>query len=113
MKIASENWKWLGHAGHFIGSRECRFHLNTQVGNWLISTVGEWHPNPDKPKVPIGSFDMFYETMVFRLGRKACHCGCGARDPVNWIEEDGTRYKTAAEATEGHLRMCNRYAEIG
>jgi hypothetical protein len=36
--------KWFGHAGHFILGHRCRFHLCTQVGKYLVSTVGElWH----------------------------------------------------------------------
>lgn len=33
--------QWFGHAAHFIGGSHCRFHLATQVGNYLVSTVGE------------------------------------------------------------------------
>jgi hypothetical protein len=36
--------KWFGHAGHFICSDKCRFHLTTLVGKYLISTVGELWP---------------------------------------------------------------------
>lgn len=36
--------KWFGNAGHFICSHWCRFHLTTQVGPWLVSTVGEYWP---------------------------------------------------------------------
>lgn len=39
--------KWFGHAGHFICAPWCRFHLTTQVGPWLVSTVGEYWP--DRP----------------------------------------------------------------
>lgn len=40
-KISKEKWKWFGSAGHFICAHLCRFHLTTQVGKYLISTVGE------------------------------------------------------------------------
>ena len=33
--------KWFGSPGHFICSFDCRFHLCTQVGDYLVSTVGE------------------------------------------------------------------------
>lgn len=39
--IKEKDWKWFGHAGHFICAKDCRFHLTTQVGNYLVSTVGE------------------------------------------------------------------------
>ncbi len=45
--LDQSQWKWYGHAGHFICSRWCRFHLCTEVGNFLISTVGEYWP--DRP----------------------------------------------------------------
>ena len=38
------NWKWYGHAGHFICAQWCRFHLCTVVGGYLVSTVGEYWP---------------------------------------------------------------------
>jgi hypothetical protein len=37
--------RWFGHAGHFICAEWCRFHLCTQVGPYLISTVGEYVPD--------------------------------------------------------------------
>ena len=38
--------EWFGNAGHFICSRDCRFHLTTIVNNrWLVSTVGELWPS--------------------------------------------------------------------
>lgn len=39
--IAESKWKWFGLPGHFICSQWCRFHLCTQVGQYLISTVGQ------------------------------------------------------------------------
>ena len=43
-KVDASKWKWFGHAGHFICGTHCRFHLCTQVGKYLISTVGEYWP---------------------------------------------------------------------
>ena len=31
----------MPHAGHFILGRECQFRLNTYVGKYIVSTVGE------------------------------------------------------------------------
>lgn len=39
-----KEWKWFGVAGHFICAHYCRFHMCTQVGEYLISTVGEYIP---------------------------------------------------------------------
>lgn len=39
-------WIWMPHAGHLIVGSQCRFHLNTYLGNgYLVSTVGEWWPD--------------------------------------------------------------------
>lgn len=44
--IPESEWRWFGNAGHFIGGNSCRFHLCTQVGNYLVSTVGQlWWGN--------------------------------------------------------------------
>lgn len=42
--MRANNWKWFGHAGHFICADKCRFHLCTLVGKHLVSTVGELWP---------------------------------------------------------------------
>jgi hypothetical protein len=42
--LMKNNWKWFGVAGHFICGRWCQFHLCTQVGEYLVSTVGEYWP---------------------------------------------------------------------
>ena len=39
-----ENWVWMPHPGHFICARDCQFHLNTYVGGYIVSTVGELWP---------------------------------------------------------------------
>ena len=42
--IPREKWEWFGNAGHLIVSQDCRFHLTTLVGPWLVSTVGQRWP---------------------------------------------------------------------
>lgn len=42
--IPMSEWKWFGNAAHFICSHWCRFHMATQVGPYLVSTVGEFWP---------------------------------------------------------------------
>jgi len=39
-----KGWRWFGHAGHLIVGEWCRFHLTTHVGDYLVSTVGEYWP---------------------------------------------------------------------
>jgi hypothetical protein len=45
VKVSIDKWKWFGHAGHLIVSRWCQYHLCTQIGEYLISTVGEYWPS--------------------------------------------------------------------
>jgi hypothetical protein len=44
MTIPQSEWRWFGSPGHFICARDCRFHLCTQIGAVLVSTVGEYFP---------------------------------------------------------------------
>ena len=45
MKVTKDKWVWMGHAGHFICGHDCRFHMATRVGKYLVSTVGELWPS--------------------------------------------------------------------
>src|SRR5689334_22405875 len=42
--IPKQEWRWFGNAAHLCVSRWCRFHLATLVGDYLVSTVGEYFP---------------------------------------------------------------------
>lgn len=44
-KVAAKDWQWFGCAGHLIVGAWCRFHLATKVGDYLVSTVGEYWPD--------------------------------------------------------------------
>lgn len=44
MATPRSEWRWFGIAAHFICSQDCRFHMATQVGPWLVSTVGQLWP---------------------------------------------------------------------
>lgn len=144
--IPREEWKWFGHAAHFICARWCRFHMATQVGKWLVSTVGEYWPERAVREIhaechdakwlaenrhlkgdrfdaaymekfgfeDLGSWGK-YETMVFEVGDKVCtepDCNCGLPVPVSYSELDGIRYGTAGEATEGHYKFCEKWAQM-
>lgn len=39
--LTKQDWKWFGHAGHYILADRCQFHLTTQVGKYLVSTIGQ------------------------------------------------------------------------
>ena len=104
-------WRWFGNAGHFIGSPWCRFHMTTQVGAYLVSTVGEYFPphgmDLDNDMSNIGD-KRKYETMVFHAG-EPCACGCGLPQ-IDGVELDGVGYNNAKDATEGHDFMCIKWA---
>jgi hypothetical protein len=106
----SDEWEWFGHAAHFICGSQCRFHLATRIGPYLVSTVGEYVP--DEPVREILAYsrnvilegkgdyrladymkkigfenmgcDRKYETYVFWLGDKFERCNiadCGCGMP--------------------------------
>lgn len=125
--ISEKDWKWFGCAGHFICGQWCRFHLTTQIGNYLISTVGEYvHPRHSQgsenienkwlkknwPGEDIG-YNRKYETMVFRITNIKCNnekCGCGIPG-IDPSELDFRGYNLAGDAMQGHIEMCYKYAK--
>ena len=82
--INPRDWKWFGFPGHFILSSRCKFHLTTQVGNKLVSTVGALTAKEHLGDMEISEFDDVglgrkFETMVFHAGTpcdfESCNCG--------------------------------------
>lgn len=122
--VSAEKWKWFGNAAHFICARWCRFHLATQVGSFIVSTVGEYvHPmNSQGSEIieaewlkenPLGAeigCGRKFETMVFSTTDKLCDCGCGMPG-IDFSELDGAGYNTRGDATTGHLKMCRKWAK--
>ena len=113
--IPLHEWKWFGSAGHLIISDRCRFHLCTQVGKFLVSTVGEYVPRdaaPDDiwPGKDIG-LNRKYETMVFAAKgpcmRPDCRCGLPG---LRRSELDFEGYNIRGDAAQGHLAMCMKWA---
>ena len=43
--MIKEKWIWMPHAGHLCVGHDCRFHLSTFVGKYIVSTVGEYWPD--------------------------------------------------------------------
>lgn len=137
MPIPKDQWKWFGHPGHLIVAHDCQFHLCTQIGNYLISTVGEWMPGESVREIfaksrgvvlkgkgdaryadyltKIGFEDIGagrkYETMVFKAGEPCqeptCRCG---KPEIDGHELDADSYNDAGSATRGHHAMCNKWA---
>ena len=127
MKHPPETWKYFGNPGHFICARWCRYHLCTQVGPFLVSTVGEFvHPRHGKgseileakwlkdnwPGEEIGC-DRKYETMVFEAGTpcEAEGCDCGLPSPADLSELDVAGYNVPGDAARGHHEMCLKWAD--
>lgn len=133
--IPSSDWKWYGKSGHFICGEDCRFHLCTLVGEFLVSTVGEYLPDSSVRDILASSrgtplegkgdnrradwmrkfgyedigYDCKYETMVFRAG-PACKCGCEQPTLASGHDLDFTAYNKAGDAARGHYAMCEKWA---
>lgn len=136
--IETSEWRWFGNAGHFICSQWCQFHLCTEVGEVLVSTVGQYFPDEGVREIlaksrgvtlegmgddrtadymeKLGFEDIGYkrkfETMVFRITGPRCElpdCDCGM-PKVSWSELDTEGYNRAGDAARGHMAICERWA---
>jgi len=114
-RIPESKWKWFGHAGHLIVAADCQFHLCTQVGQFVISTVGDYRPHRKRkgdnlPEPEQVGYDRLYETYVFRTDHhKPCTCGCGMPS-VDYSEIDSLWANTATDARDNHITLCNKYS---
>lgn len=93
--------EWFGDPGHFIGARDCRYHLHTHVNGYCISTVGEYRPSGGLME-QVGH-ERLYETMVFPADKY--------RDDA-WDELWMEPYNTADEANAGHAMLVAKYAAM-
>ncbi|MGD0968648.1 MAG: hypothetical protein ABR949_10205 [Candidatus Aquilonibacter sp.] len=114
-RIPESEWKWYGHVAHFICGARCRFHLATEIGKYLVSTVGEMPPTRDAYSDTFEDIGLGrkYETMVFEVGGHCveAECGqCGLPHPDSYSELDADGYNDAGAATRGHYAMCERAA---
>ena len=96
---------WMGHKQHFIGAANCQFSLATYVGDYIVSTIGEYMPYGDKIE-EIG-YGRKYETFVFESNNKMMECGC--YEISKFSEIDSLPANTAEEATENHMEMCEKW----
>ena len=107
--IPESEWKWFGYPMHFICGRKCIFHLGTQVGQYVISTVAEYYDYEGK-RQPVG-LNRWGETYVFRItGTQECGCPQPAGNEI-----DGLGYGEHDSCTvmnDGHLAMCRKYAQM-
>lgn len=106
-----ENWVWMPHWGHFIGGRSCKFRLNTYVGGYVVSTVGEYDPERTGEFEPLG-IDGLYETMVFKATRETDSEAkkCCPYTAKSWDSLDMKRYDDPEEARKGHIKLCQKWA---
>lgn len=109
MSIPQGEWKWYGAPLHFVAATKCRFRLGTVVGEYVISTVGDYWSSDGK-REPVGC-ERWAETYVFRIASWRS-CGC---PQIDCSEIDATCYGEDAKCEEinaGHLAMCQKYAEL-
>jgi len=104
--MRKENWIWMPHAGHFIQSNLCQFRLNTYVGGYIVSTVGELktdykNQSGNYEEITIGRK---YETMVFRATKGESECCPYVIEVENQV--DFRSYNDPVKATEGHYELC-------
>ncbi len=133
--MTKDKWVWMPHPGHFICGNDCRFHLNTYVGKYIVSTVGDLWPDSKireiKARVKgikiegIGdAWDADYmqkigydtigvgrtfETMVFRAvksNRRCCPWKISSGDNLDFVG-----YNDPGSASAGHLRLCKKWAK--
>jgi hypothetical protein len=139
--IDKSEWQWFGAPGHFVCAHDCRFHLCTLVGRYLVSTVGQYLPDVPVREIlarsrgiilegrgeerradymakvgfeEIGA-DRKYETYVFHAGDVRCaepDCQCGMPRPTDLREVEGVGANQPGEAQRNHMEMCEKYAAM-
>ena len=114
MPIPMSEWEWFGYPGHLVVAYSCRFKLCTKVGDFLVSTVGDYRsPGTETVMTTLGAGrDSFFETYVFRAGARCQSptCGCGQPELEDACEIEGIRTATAKAAQDAHMAMCQKYA---
>jgi hypothetical protein len=95
--------------GHFICADRCRFFRTTDVNGYRISTVGDMRY--ENKMVEVG-WGRRYETMVFRLGKRICNCGCKAPTVLKWAELDCAGYNSRKAAIAGHEKMVAKWEAV-
>lgn len=128
-------WIWMPHPGHLIVANNCRFVLNTYVGKHIVSTVGEYLPDYEVREIFAQSrnitlkgkgderqadymkkigyedicLDRKYETMVFSAKKSKDKCCPYMMKNANDVDFDS--YNSAADATIGHYKMCDKWTK--
>jgi len=126
----------MPHAAHFIGADSCMFRMATEVGGFIVSTVGQYWPDRPVREVIARSrgiiiegrgddFDRKYmekigfeeighnrlfETYVFFSKPKKPECGC-AFEVDGYSEIDSLPANDPQQAYENHLMMCDKWSK--
>lgn len=103
------DWTWLPHPAHFIGADECRFRMATEVGGYIVSTVGEYRSSLTQKVEEIG-YRRKYETMVFKSKPSDSGC-CPFEAIIEGGELDMSGYNEAADAYRGHIELCEKWSK--
>lgn len=101
----------LGCAGHLCVASSCHWRRHTRVGDYRISTLGDYYQSGSDERETIGC-DRYFETKVFRITGESTDdegCGCGEAD-FSEIDFDG--YNLAGDAQLGHEQMVEKYLAI-
>jgi hypothetical protein len=110
-KIPQSEWKWFGLPAHFHSADECQFHLATQIGKFLISSVGDRYRNGKR--IPLSSH--YFETYVFVVKKEIfCNkpeCNCGMPD-FDTMEIYSRNAYIAGDAQKNHMEACKTFASM-
>lgn len=119
--IPASEWIWHGHPLHLSVHRRCQFRMGTEIGDFVVSTIGEY-------ELEGGGYDTlgidphsFYETMVFRKtghfegilpDRRGADTLSGTKCCPDITGDDlfCERYSNSVSARVGHMLTCQRVA---
>lgn len=112
--VRAGDWVWLPHGAHFIGVENCLFRMATIVGDFIISTVGQYFYKEEMKEI---GCDRFYETMVFVAGESNGECFCCPKsiDLDNKYGPEGLEtigYNNSEFAFDGHMEICGKYSML-
>lgn len=137
---SKDKWVWMPHPGHFICGMNCRFRLNTCVGKYIVSTVGElWLERGAREiHAKIHNPDWYYKNQLLKgdefdnaymkqfgyedvgYGRKyetmvflakKSENKCCPFEMVTPSDVDCMGYNTPEEAYGGHMKMCLKWSK--
>ena len=133
--MTKDKWIWLPHSAHFICAFDCRFHLATYVGKYIVSTIGELFPDSPVREIIATSknielvgkgdsrvadymskigyselgYERKYETMVFKAEKSKEPC-CKYQIK-NGDNLDFLGYNLPNKAYEGHMKLCDKWSK--